>query len=144
MRKSHCENAPRFRKNSALFIIGQWEDTFHKSQHKTQVFLRKEKLEIRKTIKLRVWSQRIWNHFKHFTGRVRCANVQYCQETGGIFPTVCNYSMCVHALKIFAHYFQERISNTKRYVGSSSIVLSSDQSILKIDSIHLIKIEPFT
>lgn len=56
---------------------------------------------------------------------------------------MCNYSMCVHVLKVFAHYFQERISNTKRYVGSSSIVLSSDKSILKIDSIHLIKIEPF-
>lgn len=94
-------------KNSALFIIGQWEDTFHKSQHKTQVFLRKEKLEIRKTIKLRVWSQHIWNHFKHFTGRVRCANVQYCQETGGIFPTVCNYSMCVHALNVLLITFKK-------------------------------------
>ena len=42
-KKSHWENAPHFRsfqKNGALFITGQWEDTFHKSQCKFPVFLK--------------------------------------------------------------------------------------------------------
>lgn len=41
------------------------------------------------------------------------SNAPYYQETGAIFPAVCNYSMCVHVSKVFAHYFQERIFQLK-------------------------------
>lgn len=56
---------------------------------------------------------------------------------------VCNNSVCVHVLKILASYFQERTFNIKRCVGSSGIVLSSNESTLKMGSIHLVKIKPF-
>lgn len=87
-----------------LYLSQVSERTYPTKITQNLASLRAGWLEIRKTIKLCVWSQHVWNHLS-ISRRIRYANTQYCQETGRIFPEECDKlikSSCVLQFSVCA------------------------------------------